>query len=356
LESESDTNGKPDPVAARLRALRDLEPPSGARQRVFSALEQRIHGGRPTGMLVWGGAAVALALAVAWMVWPRSRGESWSVVAVRAAVGEAGPLRGGQRLRGRVRVEPTGSLEVALAAARVSVDGPASVSLGEQTLVLEEGRIAVDGRLQVEGGTCQAWVDGRCDVVRVQRSLRFVVEAGHVEARQRAPAFSVEDLPNPADRQVRPTSTATATHPTSLASLPAPSAPNSAAGREHHLAPAVASEVPVLSGGLSDLAQQNEAYRSATALQERDDRAALAALRQMSRRWPRGPLGPEVDFQIVRTLVRLGRTADARAAATIFLRVHPGSAHSREMQFIAARSPDAPGTPSGARSNQDRAP
>ena len=93
--------------------------------------------------------------------------------------------------------------------------------------------------------------------------------------------------------------------------------------------PPIEVPAPIEPPAPSDLALQVEAYRNAQAA---PDAAALERYRDMKRRWPGGALDTEVDLRIVQTLIRLGQTGEARAAARAFAEAHPHSAQAAEMK------------------------
>lgn len=199
---------------------------------------------------------------------------------------------------------------LALATATLVARDEATLSLGDdETILLAQGTIGVDGTARVEGGDCRASVDGRCEVTRFEHSVRFIVEAGEVRPRSAVATCTIVDLEEPATPEAEEDTE------------PAPAPEQAHAPRPRPVDP-------------TELAQQTEAYRQALALLGHDDTAALAALRAMQTRWPRGSLAPEVDFQIVRVLVRTGTDDDVRAAARTFLRRHPRSARAPEMQRL----------------------
>jgi len=193
----------------------------------------------------------------------------------------------------------------ALASATLIARNEATFRVRDDGLVLDEGTLGIDGTTQIEGGSCQASVDGRCEVTRFEHSLRFIVQAGAVQMRSPVATCTIVDLEEPTTPEVEEDTE----EPEAHAPRPRPIDP-------------------------TELAQQTEAYRQALTLLGHDDVAALAALRAMQSRWPRGSLAPEVDFQIVRVLVRTGSDADVHAAARLFLRRHPRSARAAEMQRL----------------------
>lgn len=83
---------------------------------------------------------------------------------------------------------------------------------------------------------------------------------------------------------------------------------------------------------LSPLRQQVEAFRAARGL---SGAHALAAWRAIVEQWPDSPLREEADAAIIDALVELGRTADARAAATRFVARYPNSPRAGVYRALA---------------------
>jgi len=237
-----------------------------------------------------------------------------------------------------VRVEDR--MRIDLGGAEVEVVGPAAVEVSRRNVVLRAGQVQVFGDVDVAGPACTAHVRGRGDVELRDTRLVVRVFAGSAEitppeltcevidlsassrtaAREPAPPASpapapaappiVEEAPPPPEREpARPPSPATRTAPT----------PNLTA---------------------SALKQQSDAYWAAQRLREQDPAAALALLHDFTKRWPRSPLGHEVDLAAVDTLVQLGRADDARAAARRFLRRFPDSARADHVRTIAGDRDD----------------
>jgi hypothetical protein len=93
------------------------------------------------------------------------------------------------------------------------------------------------------------------------------------------------------------------------------------------------------SGGNADVASelslQVAEYREAVALQPASPHAALERLYAHRRRWPSSSIAHEVDLRIIQSLLALGQTESARAAARTFLQHYPGSARREEVRRIA---------------------
>jgi hypothetical protein len=286
-----------DPIRDRLETL-DAPPPSAeARARMFEGVTRRTRARRRVRTAVVAGSALA-ALALAWLV---TRSEP----ALEVATHDAGstpivdaPTRDVHHL--------ATAETYALATATLVARSDSAFEVRDDGLVLDEGTLGVDGSMQIEGGSCQASIDGRCEVTRFEHSLRFIIEAGAVQLRSPIATCTIVDLEEP-------------------------TAPEAEEDTEAPLEVRAPRPRPI---DPTELAQQTEAYRQALALLGHDDAAALSALRAMQTRWPRGSLAPEVDFQIVRVLVRTGSDADVRAAARTFLRRHPRSARAPEMQRL----------------------
>jgi hypothetical protein len=74
----------------------------------------------------------------------------------------------------------------------------------------------------------------------------------------------------------------------------------------------------------ASLAAQNELFQSAVRAARRgDDTTALAGFAALLERFPESPLAADARVRKFRTLSRLGRAADARAAASDYLARHP---------------------------------
>jgi hypothetical protein len=284
-----------DPIRERFDAMKPGAPSADARARMFEGVGARVRSRRRMRVTA---ASIALA----------------SIAAIAISLG-----------RPAITLDDTGAAPIAstpspsdglhhlaatetyaLASARLVARNDATFEIRDDGFVLDEGTLGIDGSTQIEGGSCRASIDGRCEVTRFEHSLRFIVEAGAVQRRSPVATCTIVDLDEPAAPE---TEEATEPEPEAHAPRPRPIDP-------------------------TELAQQSEAYRQALALLGHDDAAALAALRAMQSRWPRGSLAPEVDFQIVRVLVRTGRDADVRSAARTFLRRHPRSARAAEMQNL----------------------
>src|SRR5262249_14933319 len=84
-----------------------------------------------------------------------------------------------------------------------------------------------------------------------------------------------------------------------------------------------------------ELSDQLTAYRHALAQRGKDDARALDEWRQIKQKWPTSHLNHEIDLNVIDTLIRLGRTAEAKAAAQDFLRIYPNSPRRAEIERIA---------------------
>jgi hypothetical protein len=83
------------------------------------------------------------------------------------------------------------------------------------------------------------------------------------------------------------------------------------------------------------LAHELAAYELGRARRDRGDLAgALAAFRDCRRRFPRGPLRPEVDLSIVELLPRLGRFQEALDESAAFLAAHPRGERTAELRRL----------------------
>jgi hypothetical protein len=281
-----------DPVRDRLDALRLASPSAEARARMFAGVTREARARRRARAAV---VASVVTLVLVAVVLGRSA-QTVDGTAPPASIVADAPARDVRHL--------AATETLALATVTVIARDASTVEVRDDGLVLEQGTLSVDGSMQIEGGSCQASIDGRCEVTRFEHSLRFIVEAGAVRLRSPVATCTIVDLEDPTTPEVEEETEEAAPTP-----RPRPVDP-------------------------TELAQQSEAYRQALALLGHDDAAALAALRAMQSRWPRGSLAPEVDFQIVRVLVRTGSDADVRAAARTFLRRHPRSARAPEMQRL----------------------
>lgn len=143
------------------------------------------------------------------------------------------------------------------------------------------------------------------------------------------PASSAPALRSPHEGRSRPVR-----HPGAVAGNVAPAAPRSpsaaAASASVSVAPPSATarfaQAPSAAPAGDTLAAETRDLRSAYAAMERGDPArALALLDQQSAAYPHGQLGQERRAARVFALCKLGRTAEARAAAARFLAQSPGS-------------------------------
>jgi len=313
-----------DRVSERLRALERERPSAEARVRMFEGVTRRARARKRARIVASGAAAVAVAVLAVWLARPeRAAPHAQAPQAPRPAqaVPHAPPSTPQHDTVVHLAAQDTYALPHATLLARNDV----AVAVGAHGVRLEGGTVAVDGALEIEGGACRASIDGQCEVTRFSDSLRFVVEAGEVRAAQPPGACRIIDLDDPSTG-------IDLDDPSTGADLDDPSAgaePSHAhAHRPHAVDP-------------SELAQQTEAYRAAVALSGHDDAGALHGLRAMQSRWPRGSLAPEVDFQVVRVLVHMGRAAEARDAARTFLRRHPRSTRAPDMQRLIDSEGDA---------------
>jgi hypothetical protein len=83
------------------------------------------------------------------------------------------------------------------------------------------------------------------------------------------------------------------------------------------------------------IAEAREALRSG------EGARALVLLDEHAHRYPSGALGEERDALRVASLCALGRVAEARAAATQFLRTFPESPHAARVRASCASDPDS---------------
>jgi hypothetical protein len=312
----------------RLSTMAAIDPPPGAKERVRAALDRRRHeGSRRATRPVAIGALVLVALIAGVVVALRMPSAEPEPEVARGTTTERAPdvetappsepaVREALAAPAHEPIALADGESLALPAARVTARGVAALDREGEALVLHEGAVALEGHAQVAGGACRVDIDGRADVERVaeptpfSHTLRVVVLSGTASALS-APAYCEIELDEP----------------------DAPSAHGEQPRRQRGArdAPVVDGTTPVEDAAL---ARQVETYRAAIALVGRDDASAVAALRAMRAEWPRSPLTPEVDFQIVRALVRLGRTDEARAAAQQFVRNHPRSPRRSEMQRL----------------------
>lgn len=290
-----------DPIRERLDSLKADPPSAEARARMFAGVADRVRARRRArvAITVAGAATVALLLVLV----TRPTDDTLDVTLPAPTPAPTVPIAEAPApdLHHLAAAE-----SFALASATLIARADTTFELGEDVLVLDEGSVTIDGSTWIEGGSCEASIEGRCQVTRFQHSLRFIVESGAVELRSPVATCDIVFLEEPTTPEVEED-----TEPETEAHAPRPR--------------------PI---DPTELAQQTEAYRQALALLGHDDAAALSALRAMQTRWPRGPLAPEVDFQIVRVLVRTGSDEDVRAAARTFLRRHPRSTRAAEMQRL----------------------
>jgi hypothetical protein len=120
---------------------------------------------------------------------------------------------------------------------------------------------------------------------------------------------------------------------------PAASAGASAAGPSSS---AGSQELPV------SLAAQNELFQSAVRAARRgDDATALAGFDALLERFPDSPLAADARVRKFRTLSRLGRSSEARAAASDYLARHPqgfarAEAENLQQETTSGKEPSSP--------------
>ncbi|HVJ19729.1 MAG TPA: tetratricopeptide repeat protein [Polyangiaceae bacterium] len=94
------------------------------------------------------------------------------------------------------------------------------------------------------------------------------------------------------------------------------------------------------------LAAQNELFQSAVRAERRgDDAAALAALDQLLTRYPGSVLAADARVRKFRTLTRLGRAGEAKAAAEDYVTKHPEGFAATEAGKLLEPEKEAPSTP-----------
>jgi hypothetical protein len=397
-------------VSALFDAVRAIDPPPGARERVRERVEQgvaarsaRSRGIRSPaaqgssaarGRLAAVAVGATLGVVLVWTLPPLGGRRLQVLVAQGARVGTAA-LRPGQPI-GRqelVELEAGGRLEVAVGSARVTARSGARLRLSERALTVEAGVVEVRGRLRVEGPSCTIEIDGRGEVTRSARGVQVAMWQGRAQpaftsaacqvveaepqaaaaptatppalrpgaaaaaARREGPAqaqaapppvavvssLAPPTAPRPARRSgpaAQPEPPVTATQVPAASPVPPAAEPTQPAGESPPAASPSAVSPPPSGPPGSELAVQLEAWRAAEALARRDDAAALERWQDLVRRWPEGPLAPEVDLRIIETLLRLGRQDQARAAARAFVARHPDSPRVAELRRLAEAVPE----------------
>lgn len=155
--------------------------------------------------------------------------------------------------------------------------------------------------------------------------------AARVEPRAPAVAPPPARSPQPEERRASEPArrlrhpSAARTEPSGTGSVPVPAeAPPSS--------PASSAESP--------LAAQNELFQSAVRSQRRgDDETALAQFDALLARFPESPLAADARVRKFRTLARLGRSAEARTAASEYLAQHPGGFAKLEAEQLLKEGP-----------------
>ena len=178
---------------------------------------------------------------------------------------------------------------------------------------MNSGRVAVD----VDEGVVEVWRDGQMVRLQAGHSWRGPVRETPRARRTvaMAPPPAVPLPPHPADRFLEAkTALAAGDTATALQIL------------EH------------LSAGTGPTAE-NSSYEIGRVLRDhrRQPRAALAAWRRYSQRFPGGLLRAEADVSTIETLLVLGDRTAALAEAEAFLQRHPGSERRTEMAQLVSR-------------------
>jgi TolA-binding protein len=97
----------------------------------------------------------------------------------------------------------------------------------------------------------------------------------------------------------------------------------------------------------ASLRAQNELFQSAVRAARRgDDPTALAEFDALLQRFPGSPLAADAQVRKFRTLYRLGRTTEARAAASDYLARYPQGFARAEAEQILAQAPSPAENPS----------
>jgi len=313
-----------------------------------------------------GAPTLAAAAVVAWLA--VGAGAPTGPVTIQAAedvTRDGDDVGAGDRLAdGAIHIAEAGRLEASVVTGTVRATGPAVLELARGRVAISDGEIEVDGRLHVEGPSCAADVDGRARVTAAPTHTQIVVIAGTATARAPEAACRILSLEEPVtagepsgmaadvvsaaatgtpDDVVPPGGLEAASNEPAVEEparrhagrpargRPEPSAQTSpdasgetSGARADRSGDGSGSQAAAQrSDGLSELAQQVEAYRAALALRGSDDAEALARLREMQRRWPRSPLAHEVDLGVGDALVRPGRTAEAREADALANQASP---------------------------------
>jgi hypothetical protein len=293
---------------APWQALREIEPPPGARARVRRKIEASLDARatprrRVRGVVLLFGAAVSVVV-VMWLLVSES---STRPLRARLPSPPVAPQPAPATTPRQVAVAAGQRVELPLPRGHVSLRGPVDATVGaDARVVLRSGTVDALGRVDVLGPSCEAHVDGSAEVA-VARSELVV----HV--------FSGSATVVPADASCRVVELMAPTPSPVVAPAPVPV-------RRVRTAPPAPP---------SPLAAEVAAYRHAITLERVDPIAALGSWRAAQRDWPHGALAHEVDLHVIETLVRLGHADEARVEARAFLARHPDSPRSADVRRIA---------------------
>lgn len=326
------TDQRPPEQEALWREIRRIEPGPGARERVAQGLDSRIR--RRGVRLLAIAAPIALAATVALMVIlvDRSPGERAAggtmptVVDVTAASQGARSLAAGDRI-GPDPVDVTGHLRAAMAQGRIDVVGPARVLVTQHHVSLVSGMLTFEGAVDISAPRCRARVSGKGKAAVVDARLEITVFAGSAEVSPPVAECHVIELVTPSPAPPAHRSPAPGIAP----ALPA----KAEAAPDLERAPTLAPDRLAKDTAPSLLQRQVDAYWAAQRLAATDATAAVSALREHRRRWPRAPIRQEVDLAILDLLVEMGRIEPARQEASRFLRRYPNSPRASEVRRIA---------------------
>jgi len=374
-------------AADPLQSLRDVEVPTGARQRVRARIEAQLdraavvsYGARRLALAAVGSFAVAL---IAFVVLTHSRPRAISVAA-------------GQRV------------DVVVGTGHVALNGPAEVEMTGDRLALVRGSLEARGDVRVAGPSCEVVVHGTAELAVRGPQLTVRVFAGSVEIVKPdvtcdvieltppqtqlpatpANAESAEHLPNaafapartttPGDETVMPSRTTSASHdaasrpgatshersatvprdvaPPSASDIEPTTAPNAVATTASHGTESIAPDAPrtearnaemISASGLpaepkppspaasgDRLSESVAAYRAAALLEATDLGAAREAWLAWRVRWAESPLAQGADLHVLGVLDRLGQRREAAELARNFLRRYPESPRRADVQRI----------------------
>lgn len=170
--------------------------------------------------------------------------------------------------------------------------------------------------------------------MRLSNPARFEVTAEGLPARSAPPPSMPAEAPTPA---LVPSATPSSSRalPVVPVPVPVPPKPKPSAGPP----PASAPTAPDPAAEVPGLTVQNELFQQAVrASRQGDDALALHHLQSLLDRHPGSVLAADARVRKFRTLARLGRAAEARAAAEDYLAHHPSGFAAAEARALVTRN------------------